>query len=686
MMDHFLLIIRVLTLILMVQKGFAQNENDPKKLDQELIDETTNINLSNELRDEDNSMMYSRHPLSVEKLQLLDLNQFTFLQEQDRQLIWEYLEKHKPLISLLELQSIPGIELDKIKTLIPLLKIGTNPASIYSSKEQLWKDFGGRISLRWARKFPDDQVFDLPDSSNSAFQGSADKLFLRIGLEHRGVYSAGLVAEKDEGERLWSKTSPVGLDYLSAYLFLEKIHPKVSSLVLGDYRMRIGQGIILDNSFIGSSFLDLGYLAKSAEFLKPYHSLQENNMLRGAAVKLIVSKNSTLNLFYSKSKVDANTGLDTLDIAISESRVLSSILTSGLHRTKSEIIDRNSLGIIYQGAALKHNFKHAYLGFSLVNSFQDLKQTDDLALYKLLTPEIQNQWYCSVFHQLNYKGVLAFGELATDQNYHLATIQGILKGLGKYADIALVYRNFSPSFNSRMSQVFSSSGKSQNEKGFLTSFNFFINKETRFNLSWNSWHHPWLKYRVDLPSNGQEFSARLSFTRKRKWISYIQYTYRIKEQNILNDNENQLESILNQNIRVHAELKLNKDWTWRVRAESHLYNVSGSNEIGYLVYQDLIYKSVEQWFSGNFRIGLFQTDSYNTRIYAFENDMLYQFRIPAYYGTGAISYINIRTRINNKFLFEMRFALSYSGFENNSNEIENSYAKELKLQLHYSFH
>ncbi|MEO6189772.1 MAG: hypothetical protein ABIO44_04730, partial [Saprospiraceae bacterium] len=534
-------------------------------------------------------------------------------------------------------------------------------------------------------QFPNDPQFNISDSLNSAFQGTPDKMFMRVSLNNPGVYSAGMVVEKDAGEQWWAKTSPTGVDYLSAYVFFDKVNRHIKSLAIGDYRMRIGQGLILDNSFISSSFLDLGFFAKSPEFLKPYHSLQENKMLRGVAMNLDLGQHNTANIFYSKSRIDANLNESNLEVSDPNLIFLSSIQSSGYHRTKSEIEDRNSLGVSYRGITFKHDYANAYLGCGLVNSYQDVVPTSDLAPYQLFLPQIRNQWHGTIFHQLNYKGVLVFGEFAGDQKLNLAAMEGLLKGLGKYADIAIVYRNFSPSFQSSLSQVFSANGKSQNEKGVLIGFNFFINKECRINLSWNSWQHPWLKYRVDLPSHAQEFSARFSFIRKRKWTTYLQYIHRIKEQNTPTDQVNILENLNNESIRLHAEVKINSDWTWRARAEYHGFMDSKNHESGYLIYQDLLFKSIEERTSGNLRFGFYQTDSYNTRIYTFENDMLYQFRIPAYFGTGAIGYLNIRTRINNSLSAEARFSIQYSGYKNQLPIHENSYNKEIKLQIHYSF-
>ncbi len=662
--------------------GYAQIEIDPRSLDQQLNDESTNIALSNELQEEDSKMFIQLS--SFDDLSMNDLEKLNFLNESDRQRILDYISKHKPIVSILELQSIQELDLDKLRQIYRLIHVKKS-GNQWESRDLTNSKYSSRLTLRWARSIPYDPKIDLPDSNSAAYLGSADKVFARIKVAIPGKLSIGLIAEKDEGEQWWTRSSRTGVDYLSAHIALENVSSKIKNLVFGDYRMRIGQGLILDNSFIGSSFVDLGYLVKAPSYLKPYHSLQENNMFRGAATTIQPNTNIQLNLFVSKSSIDANNILDSTSNADSNLELISSIQTTGYHRTKSEIEDRNALVVQYMGGSVKHTLKGGYLGYGLVHSSQNKNLIGNEEPYQIFYSKDKSQWFGTIFHQYNVLGILAFGECAVDNNKHLALIQGFLKSFGKFADMAIVYRNFDPSFQSRMSQVFSSSGKSQNEKGIYAGFNFFISKEFRVNLSWNSWQHPWLKYRVDLPTTAKELSARISYTRKRKWLCYMQYTSRTKQQNTSFGIENVLEDIANQSFRAHAEIKLNPDFTWRARAESHIYLTTSAKEKGYLLFQDILYKSLESRISGNFRFGFVKTDSYNSRIYAFENEMLYQFRIPAYYGTGLFSYVNLRTRITSKVLAEFRFSIFYRDYTNSEVSESYNYDKEIKFQIHYSF-
>ena len=53
-------------------------------------------------------------------------------------------------------------------------------------------------------------------------------------------------------------------------------------------------------------------------------------------------------------------------------------------------------------------------------------------------------------------------------------------------------------------------------------------------------------------------------------------------------------------------------------------------EQGFLAFTDIICKPARGPFSGSLRFQYFDTDSYNTRIYAYENGPLYDMSVPAF--------------------------------------------------------
>jgi len=76
---------------------------------------------------------------------------------------------------------------------------------------------------------------------------------------------------------------------------------------------------------------------------------------------------------------------------------------------------------------------------------------------------------------------------------------------------------------------------------------------------------------------------------------------------------------------------------------------------GYLAYQDIGWKSPSQKVSLAFRYAVFDTDSYEERWYAYENDVLYSFSVPAYYYKGSRIYLVVHYSITQYLDFWIRF-------------------------------
>jgi len=111
--------------------------------------------------------------------------------------------------------------------------------------------------------------------------------------------------------------------------------------------------------------------------------------------------------------------------------------------------------------------------------------------------------------------------------------------------------------------------------------------------------------------------------------------------------------------------------------------------LGYLVYQDLDYSPLSSKISGNVRLAYFNTASYHSRIYAYEDDVLSGSGSGGYYGKGIRTYLNVRYRLLKTLDLWGRYALYFypdktvigSGLD----EIMGSKKSDLKFQVRYQF-
>lgn len=136
------------------------------------------------------------------------------------------------------------------------------------------------------------------------------------------------------------------------------------------------------------------------------------------------------------------------------------------------------------------------------------------------------------------------------------------------------------------------------------------------------------------------------------------------KRNTVQSSTNEFESPIGfeklKSFRQHFEFILNRNWTLRQILEFKNSETTEELARGYSAYFDLLYRNIEAPVSFNFRTGIYDSPSYNTRIYAFENDLLYQFSIPAYYGKGIVFYLNVRAKLLSKITIEGRYSLKFS--------------------------
>jgi hypothetical protein len=103
----------------------------------------------------------------------------------------------------------------------------------------------------------------------------------------------------------------------------------------------------------------------------------------------------------------------------------------------------------------------------------------------------------------------------------------------------------------------------------------------------------------------------------------------------------------------------------------------------------LIYKQLSSPISFAARYALFETDSYYSRIYAYENDVLYAFSIPAYNGRGSRFYISAKYHIARGIDFWLRYAQTFYSDRNeigsSKEQINGNTKSEIKAQLRLKF-
>jgi hypothetical protein len=239
--------------------------------------------------------------------------------------------------------------------------------------------------------------------------------------------------------------------------------------------------------------------------------------------------------------------------------------------------------------------------------------------------------------------LLFFGEAAVDKNRQTAFVNGLLISLAPSMDVSVVHRQISRSYQSVYSNAFTENTKPTNEKGFFTGISLRPGAFVHIDAYADLFSFPWLKFRVDAPSKGKEYFVQFSFIPNKQVEISTRYRSESKDGNTpANTTTSVVEYIIRRNWRIQSEMKVNALLTFRNRCELNWYQVEGQRpEQGFLTYMDFLIKPPLKPWSANIRLMYFETQGYNSRLYAFENDVLNNFSVPSFFDKGYRYYINL---------------------------------------------
>jgi len=110
---------------------------------------------------------------------------------------------------------------------------------------------------------------------------------------------------------------------------------------------------------------------------------------------------------------------------------------------------------------------------------------------------------------------------------------------------------------------------------------------------------------------------------------------------------------------------------------------------GFMLYQDLVYRFARIPVQLSMRYMVYRTDNYAARIYAYEDDVLYSYSIPAFFDEGNRSYLMARYNVCKNLTIWLKWGLTVledaATLGTGPDEIEGNAKSEAKLQLRLVF-
>jgi hypothetical protein len=598
-------------------------------------------------------------PVRINSADESELSRLFFLTDFQVKALADYVHSTGKIFSLYEISAVPGFDQDLARMVSPFLSLESEKAAD-SDSVRLRNNFLSSFSV----KFP---------ASDKSSPGPSWKSLARYKFT-AGRFSGGLTAEKDAGERLLSGKPPLP-DLFSANLEWSG-KGIVRKVIAGDFGARFGMGTSINTSLrTGLSLTQSGYLSGGDE-IKPYTSTDENIFFRGAAAQFQISKIG-LSLFYSVNRIDAtvDTSENGTDLFI------KTFQRSGLHNSISSIENKDAVTEYCYGMNISSDFKNFRLGFAWTGSRFSLpvkrSDTDPENIYDF---EGTGNTTATVYHKAVFGKVLFYGEVSSNLNHKLAIVQGLSFRPSGRLSMNLLYRDYDPGFTSFHGKGLFSSSAGDNVRGVFGNFTFEAARHLFIIAGCDLRLYPWLKYRCSAPSAGVSREVRLKYLPSDKITFEAVYNYR---QSVLNqegtDGIKKQMNFEGSLIKGTARYSPDNNLTLVTRIDFKITRPGGRR--GMLLLQDINYKFGKIPLSVWFRYCIFKTDDWDSRLYAYENDLLYSFSIPALSGEGNRSYLMVAWRVWKFFNLRIKYGLTEIQTENNAK----SETEELKIQIKMLF-
>ena len=605
-----------------------------------------------------------QQPLDINQATREQLEQLPFLSAQQVEEIVEYLYRYGPMKSLAELRMIRSLDDSRRRLLTYFIFIGDRSQETGDSR------LTARVlnELMATGRIP----FYERKGDTGAYQGYPYRHWLRYQLTYGDQLKAGIVGSQDAGEPFFAGKNRLGYDYYSFYLQLNHWH-RLETLVLGNFRVSMGMGLILNNSFGLGKVSMLQNMGRPTSTVRAHSSRSSDGYLQGAAATVNITKGLTATGFISYRAMDATLNKDG---------TAATIVTSGYHRTETELEKKNNLKNTTFGGNVRYQANGYHAGFNLVGTHlnRELKP-NTTALYR--------QYYAQGYDFLNVSADYGYvhhrfsvnGETALNREGALATINSVSLQLGSEWSLMALYCFYSYHYTSLYANSYSDGGSVQNESGIYIGATWQPSPSWKLMAYTDYAYFPWAKYQISQSSHSWDQLLQVSYSKKR-WSFGGRYRLRIRQK----DNDDKTALVTRTEHRGRLSAEYSSVWSSRTQVDFGFISFNAP-EAGLMVSETLGF--THRWLRLNGGLGWFHTDSYDSRVYLYELGPLYSYSFTQFSGEGIRYWLMARANIGSRLMLTAKMGVTNyfdrSTIGSSYQQINRSSQTDLDLQLRWKF-
>lgn len=586
------------------------------------------------------------HPFNINTITKENLKQLPFLSPEDIEEILAYIYRYGPMKSLGELMLIEKLDYQTRQFLTLFIYVGEpdNEKEKLNLKE-VFKNGRHELSTRLdvplyqrdGYKIPSEE--ELLKNPNKVYLGNSLYHNIRYSFKYQNKLFFGLTTEKDQGEPFGSYGNK-GYDTYSFH-FLLKDCGFLKTLALGDYRLKFGEGLVVntDYHFGKSTMLSL---TPEHNTIKKYSSTSETSFFRGVAATFQYKK-LDISAFYSYLPMDATLRKDG---------TISSIKTDGLHRTLLELSKKHNT--VEQSAGGDITWHDKYFSVGITSLYQHFNRpfSTGTESYRLYYPSGKDFFNISTHYDVRYKNFYFSGETAYNNTYNgWATMnKGVYRFHQNYSLVAL-QRLYTYQYVGLRANAFSEGGTVKNESGFYLGMEASPMNELKLFAYVDYFYFPWVKFATPHTSDGVEGTLQADYIFSKK--CNVSAHYQIKKK------ERYGEPYLYNKLKLQCQYFPMK--TLEIRLSTRCTTVRDQQHQRVKGYMG---NAILKWHEKKDRIKLalsyayFNSEDYKAPMSFYEPSLLYTYSFMTMYGQGMRVASVAEWNISKHFMLMLKYGIT----------------------------
>lgn len=603
-------------------------------------------------------------PINLNSAGVEDLLKIPIMEISTAKLIVEHRNKFGYFFSVNELNAVEDIDRSIVQKISPFLYVEKKETE-ESEQPSTFEFFAERTQILLRSRIINSLQKNKGFSENK-YLGTKPKTYNRFLLKYKNHFQAGYLADKDAGETDFNEFSSFHIAF-SEIEFIDRA-------VVLDYLMEFGQGLTFWSPYAFSKGADAIIPVKRTDRnIRPYTSSTENNFFRGAASAFRFG-NFIISGFYSNNDFDANIDSSTGKI--------TSTPVDGLHRTSNEILKRDAANEKLFGGRIEYSYKNIFkIGTihyesQISNEFQP-SMTYDISGDKFKYTAAS---YNLILDRFNFSGEFSYNGIS------VASINLMELLITNNFIFVTSFRNYPRNFFSLHGYAFGErNGATQNEVGIYTGFKW-RNPFGLLNVYYDQFKAPYASFFNPTPTQGDEYLVDFLSKPVQKFEVRGRYKYENKEITEGIDNRKSVVKRLRQVFRGELIYSISNKIRLRGRFEYNTFRIAqnGYDETGYLLFQDVRYSPTSN-LNIYGRIIFFRTDSFESAIYEYENNLTGVLTNVPLYDEGMRWYLLIRFKPHTMFTISAKYAETYkpskSTLGSGDNIIQGNLDNTISLQI-----